>query len=225
MSAKHPRVHLEFRGDRLLLRMVGVLQNADMQQQAAAMLDAYLEIEPGPDTIAVHFLLTQGRVDRAKAMLRDFLSAGKEVFVSVMLLRELEPTIDVSKLEIGTVWGKPYEKIENWLSVMDALAWSGASDDIDSWRRNPVTELVLLDKDQQACVRDTAMGLEAIALARRGDLEAGLKSIAGRSLKRRSYCLARRESDDSWRFDYAEAPFFDVRYLVQEWVARGHAVN
>lgn len=225
LSAEHPGVRLQFHGDRALLRLVGVLLNAEMKQQAAAMLDAYLEVEPEPDTIAVHFMLMQGRIDHTKAMLRDFLSQGREVFVSVMLLRELEPTIDISKLEISTLPGERYGRIENWLSVMDAFAWTGSSDEIERWRRNPPAELASLDEPQRACVQDTATGLEAVALARRGDLEAGLKMVIDRDLKQRGYCLAGSEADDSWRFDYAETPFFDLRYLVQEWVARGHAFN
>ena len=224
LSAEHPGLRLEFHSDRPLLRLVGVLLNAEMNHQAAAMLDAYLEVEPGPDTIAVHFLLMQGRIDRTKAMLRDFLSQGSEVFVSIMLLRELEPTLDVSKLEITPRFGEAWEKIENWLSVMDALAWTGSSDEIDLWRRNPPAALASLDEGQRACVQDTATGLEAVALARRGDLEAGLRLVVDRDLKQRGYCLAGREVGGAWRFDYADRPFFDLRYLVQEWVRRGHAV-
>ena len=224
LSAEHPGLRLEFHSDRPLLRLVGVLLNAEMNHQAAAMLDAYLEVEPGPDTIAVHFLLMQGRIDRTKAMLRDFLSQGSEVFVSIMLLRELEPTLDVSKLEITPRFGEAWEKIENWLSVMDALAWTGSSDEIDLWRRNPPMEFASLDEGQRACVQDTATGLEAVALARRGDLEAGLRLVVDRDLKQRGYCLAGREVGGAWRFDYADRPFFDLRYLVQEWVRRGHAV-
>jgi len=223
LTAEHPGLRLEFHSDRPLLRLVGVLLNAEMEQQAAAMLDAYLEVEPGPDTIAVYFLLLQGRVDRAKAMLRDFLSEGREVFVSVMLLRELEPTIDVSKLEISPRFGEAWERIENWLSVMDALAWTGSSDEIDLWRRNPPAALASLDEGQRACVQDTATGLEAVALARRGDLEAGLRLVVDRNLKQRGYCLAGSAVGGAWHFDYADTPFFDLRYLVQEWVARGHA--
>jgi len=225
LSAEHPGVSLEFHADRALLRLVGVLLNAEMNQQAAAMLDAYLEVEPGPDTIAVHFLLIQGRRDRAKTMLHQFLSEGREVFVSVMLLRELEPTLDVSKFEISARFGEAYERIENWLSVMDALAWTGSSDEIELWRRNPPMELASLDEGQRACVQDTATGLEAVALARRGDLEAGLRLVVDRDLRQRGYCVVRARRDDTWRFDYAETPFFDLRYLVQEWVARGHALN
>ena len=225
LSAEHPGLRLEFHSDRPLLRLVGVLLNAEMNHQAAAMLDAYLEVEPGPDTIAVHFLLMQGRIDRTKAMLRDFLSQGREVFVSVMLLRELEPTIDVSKLEISARFGEAYERIENWLSAMDALAWRGSSDEIELWRRNPPMELASLDEDQRACVQDTATGLEAVALARRGDLEAGLRLVVDRDLRQRGYCVVRVNRNETWRFDYAETPFFDLRYLVQEWVARGHALN
>jgi hypothetical protein len=225
LSAEHPGVYLQFHGDRALLRLVGVLLNAEMKHQAAAMLDAYLEVEPGPDTIAIHFLLMQGRRDRAKTMLHQFLSEGREVFVSVMLLRELEPSIGVSRLEISPQWGEAYKRIDNWLSVMDALAWRGSSDEIELWRRNPPTEFTLLDEGQRACVQDTAAGMEAVALARRGDLEAGLTLVVDRDLKQRGYCLVRTERDGSWRFDYAETPFFDLRYLVQEWVARGHALN
>lgn len=225
LSAEHLGVRLQFHSDRALLGLVGVLLNAEMNHQAAAMLDAYLEVEPGPDTIAVHFLLMQGRIDRTKAMLRDFLSQGREVFVSVMLLRELEPTIDVSKLEISARFGEAYERIENWLSVMDALAWRGSSDEIELWRRNPPMELASLDEDQRACVQDTATGLEAVALARRGDLEAGLRLVVDRDLGQRGYCVVRVNRNETWRFDYAETPFFDLRYLVQEWVARGHALN
>lgn len=222
LSAEHPG---KFNGDRVLLRLVGVLLNAEMKHHAAAVLDAYLEIEPEPDTIAVHFLLMLGRMDRAKAMLHQFLSEGREVFVSVMLLRELEPTLDVSKLEISARSGEAYERIENWLSVMDALAWTGSSDEIELWRRNPPAEFASLDVDQRACVQDTATGLEAVALARRGDLEAGLRMVVDRDLRQRGYCVVRANRNDTWRFDYAETPFFDLRYLVQEWVARGHALK
>jgi hypothetical protein len=224
LLAGHPNVHLQFRGDRPLLRMVGVLENAGLRSEAVAMLDAYLQVEPEPDTLAVHFLLTQGRADQAKAMLLDMVDTGSNVFVGAMLLRELDPTIDVGRLQSSILRGEPYEQISNWMKLLDALAWHAASREIETLLRNPPAALLLLEKSQAACARDTITGLHSVALARRGELEAALRMVVRRDLKQRCYCVERWR-DGAPDFEYGEFPHFDARYLVQEWVSRGHAAN
>jgi hypothetical protein len=220
LAAQHSGTYLEFPGDRPLLRMVGVLQNAGMRSEAVAMLDAYLELTPTPDRIAVHLLLVQGRPDRAKAMLRQQFALGLDVFTAAMLLAELGDPIDLSRVKVPGLWDKEHENVvRNWLDIMDALAWRADDTAIESMGRNPPAEVSALSAVELACVRDTVTGLQAVALARRGSLEGGLWLVAGRTLEQRGYCI---EMD---KFSYTKTSFFNPLYLVQQWLERGNGAN
>jgi hypothetical protein len=196
-----------------LLDIVAGLQNAGLQAKAVAMLDAYLELKPAYDTAVLHLLLVQGRTERAKAILRGFISSENDdhVFIGVMLLRELGDRLDVATLK-SSLRGAPAEKVKNWLAAIDALAWSAANEDIDSLLRSPPIEVASLSEGEAEPIRCAAWGLQAIALARAGRLETAVELVRQRNLQQRTYgCKGHRGA------------FFDIRYLVQEWVERGHA--
>jgi hypothetical protein len=101
------------------------------------------------------------------------------------------------------------------VEVADALAWDGAASEIEAATRSLPKELAQLPAKDVACLRDTLQGLQAVALARRGELEAGVRLVEGRSLDQRQFCWVGK--------GYDSKPIFDVRFLVQEWVRRGHA--
>jgi hypothetical protein len=204
-----------------LLHIIEAQQNAGLTERAAAALDAYLYVFPGKDLPALRLLMLQGRVDRAKAMLRDFVagSAGafgvSDIFVGVMLLRELGDRSDVATL-VGLRQGiDAPEASRRLVEVADALAWDGAAGEIEAATRQLPRELAQLPAKDAACLRDTLQGLQAVALARRGELEAGLGLVEGRSLEQRQFCWVGK--------GYDSKPIFDLRFLVQEWVRRGHA--
>lgn len=204
-----------------VLHIIEAQQNAGLTERAAAALDAYLHVFPGKDLLALRLVLLQGRVDRAKVMLRDFVggSAGafgvSDIFVGVMLLRELGDQTDIQTL-VGLRQGVDAQEASRRLvEVADALAWDGAASEIEAATRQLPRELAQLPAKDAACLRDTLRGLQAVALARRGELEAGLHLVEGRSLDQRQFCWIGK--------GYDSKPIFDVRYLVQEWVRRGHA--
>lgn len=204
-----------------VLHIIEAQQNAGLTERAAAALDAYLHVFPGKDLPALRLVLLQGRVDRAKVMLRDFVggSAGafgvSDIFVGVMLLRELGDQTDIQTL-VGLRQGVDAQEASRRLvEVADALAWDGAASEIEAATRQLPRELAQLPAKDAACLRDTLRGLQAVALARRGELEAGLRMVEGRSLDQRQFCWIGK--------GYDSKPIFDVRYLVQEWVRRGHA--
>lgn len=204
-----------------VLHIIEAQQNAGLTERAAAALDAYLHVFPGKDLPALRLVLLQGRVDRAKVMLRDFVggSAGafgvSDIFVGVMLLRELGDQTDIQTL-VGLRQGVDAQEASRRLvEVADALAWDGAASEIEAATRQLPRELAQLPAKDAACLRDTLRGLQAVALARRGELEAGLHLVEGRSLDQRQFCWIGK--------GYDSKPIFDVRYLVQEWVRRGHA--
>lgn len=204
-----------------VLRIIEAQQNAGLTDRAAVALDAYLLVFPGKDLPALRLLLLQGRVDRAKTMLRDFVagSAGafgvSDIFVGVMLLRELGDRGDVGTLVGLRQDADAQETSRRLVEVADALAWDGAAGEIEAAARSLPKELAQLPAKEAACLRDTLQGLQAVALARRGELEAGLRLIEGRSLDRRQFCWVGK--------GYDSKPIFDLRFLVQEWARRGHA--
>jgi hypothetical protein len=204
-----------------IVRIIEARQNAGLTERAAAALDAYLHVFPGKDLPALRLLLLQGRVDRAKVLLRDFVagSAGafgvSDIFVGVMLLRELGDRSDVATL-VGLHRGiDAQEASRRLVEVADALAWEGAAAEIEAATRSLPKELAQLPAKDAACLRDTLQGLQAVALARRGELEAGLRLVEGRSLDQRQFCWVGK--------GYDSKPIFDLRFLVQEWVRRGQA--
>jgi hypothetical protein len=204
-----------------VLHIIEAQQNAGLTDRATVALDAYLLVFPGKDLPALRLLLLQGRVDRAKAMLRDFVagSAGafgvSDIFVGVMLLRELGDRSDVSTLVGLRLDADAQEVSRRLVEVADALAWDGAAGEIEAAARSLPKELAQLPAKEAACLRDTLQGLQAVALARRGELEAGLRLIEGRSLDRRQFCWVGK--------GYDSKPIFDLRFLVQEWARHGHA--
>lgn len=204
-----------------VLHLIEAQQNAGLTDRAAAALDAYLQVFPGKDLPALRLLLLQGRVDGAKAMLRDFVagSAGafgvSDIFVGVMLLREMGDRADVQTLVGMRQNADAQEASRRLIEVADALAWDGAASEIEAATRQLPRELAQLPAKDAACLRDTFQGLQAVALARRGDLEAGLRLVEGRSLDQRQFCWVGKGHDSK--------PIFDIRFLVQEWVRRGQA--
>ena len=204
-----------------IIHIIEAQQNAGLTDRAAAALDAYLHVFPGKDLPALRLLLLQCQVDKAKVMLREFVagSAGafgvSDIFVGVMLLRELGDQTDVRTL-VGLRQGTDAQEASRRLiEVADALAWEGAAGEIEAAARPLPRELAQLSAKDAACLRDTLQGLQAVALARRGELEAGLRLIEGRSLDQRQFCWVGK--------GYDSKPIFDLRFLVQEWVRRGHA--
>jgi hypothetical protein len=211
LAGSHPEVREQV--DWRLLPIIAGLQNAGLQTRAVQMLDAYLELGIKPDDGVVYLLLAQGRTERAKAILREFVSGERadDVFLGVMLLRELGERLEWETVR-ASLRGAPGEKIDNWLAAIDALAWSGAADDIEKLARTPPAEFAALTPADAADARCTVSGLQAVALARSGKLEAALELVAGRSLEERNYgCKPHRY------------PVFDLRSLVNEYVGRGHA--
>lgn len=211
---------IEFDGWRIVA-LIEALENAGLRGRAVAALDAYLDVFPPKDLAALRLLLLQEQVDKAKTMLREFVAGGagafgvSDIFVGVMLLRELGDDTDVQTL-VGLRKGvDAHETMRRLLEVVDALAWDGASTEIEAVVRQPPRELAQLPAKDGACVRDTLQGLLAVALARRGELEAGIRLVADRSLEQRQFCWAGR--------GYDSKPIFDLRFLVQEWARRGHA--
>lgn len=204
-----------------VLHIIEAQANAGLTDRAAAALDAYLHVFPGKDLPALRLLLLQGRVDRAKAMLRDFVAGSSgafgvsDIFVGVMLLREMGDRADVQTI-LGLRQNADAQEISRRLiEVADALAWDGAASEIEAAARQLPRELAQLPAKDAACLRDTLQGLQAVALARRGELEAGIRLVAGRSLEQRQFCWVGK--------GYDSKPIFDIRFLIQEWVRRGHA--
>ncbi len=211
---------IDFDGVRIV-SLIEAQENAGLKPQAAAALSAYLDVFPGKDLAALRLLLLQGQVDKAKAMLRAFVAGGagafgvSDIFVGVMLLRELGDETDVATL-VGLRQGTDVQEASRRLiEVADALAWDGKASEIEAASRQLPRELAQLPAKDAACLRDTLQGLQAVALARRGDLEAGIRLVADRNLEQRQFCWVGR--------GYDSKPIFDVRFLVQEWVRRGNA--
>lgn len=210
-----------------LTYLIETLENAGLRAQAVAALDAYLMVFPEKDRAVVRLLMLQGQSDKAKAMLREFaaseVSRGggfSEIFIGVMLLRELGEVSDIATfMRLGT-GSDPREASERLIEIVDAFAWDGAAPKIETAMRQLPPELANLSPTDAACLRDTLEGLLAVALARRGDLEAGIRLVADRSLEQRKLCWP---GEGSFK-GYHSEPIFDVRYLVQEWARRGHAL-
>ena len=211
---------IEFDGWRILT-LIEALENAGLRSRAVAALDAYLDVFPSKDLAAVRLLILQEQADKAKAMLRAFVAGGagafgvSDIFVGVMLLRELGDDTDVQTLMGLRKSADVHETSRRLVEVVDALAWDGAVTEIEAVTRQLPRELAQLPAKDGACLRDTLQGLLAVALARRGQLEAGIRLVADRSLEQRQFCLTGR--------GYDSKPIFDVRFLVQEWARRGHA--
>ncbi len=210
-----------------LTYLIETLENAGLRAQAVAALDAYLMVFPEKDRAVVRLLMLQGQSDKAKAMLREFaaseVSRGggfSEIFIGVMLLRDLGEVSDIATfMRLGT-GSDPREASERLIEIVDAFAWDGAAPKIETAMRQLPPELANLSPTDAACLRDTLEGLLAVALARRGDLEAGIRLVADRSLEQRKLCWP---GEGSFK-GYHSEPIFDVRYLVQEWARRGHAL-
>ncbi|WP_422034821.1 hypothetical protein [Reyranella sp.] len=209
-----------------LTYLIETLENAGLRAQAVAALDAYLMVFPEKDRAVVRLLMLQGQSDKAKAMLREFagsdVSPGggfSEIFIGVMLLRELGDVSDIATfMRLGS-GSDPRKASERLIEIVDAFAWDGAAPEIETAMRQLPPELANLSPTDAACLRDTLEGFLAVALSRRGDLEAGIRLVADRSLEQRKLCWP---GEGSFK-GYHSEPIFDVRYLVQEWARRGHA--
>ncbi len=210
----------DFEGWRIV-PLIEAQENAGSRARAIASLDAYLGVFPAKDLAAVRLLLMQGQDDKAKAMLKAFVAGGagafgvSDIFVGVMLLRELGDDTDVPALVGLRRSADALEVSRRLVEVVDALAWDGKSTEIEAAMRELPREVAQMPAKDTACLRDTLQGLLAVALARRGALEDGIRLVADRKLEQRQFCWAGR--------GYDSKPIFDVRFLVQEWVRRGHA--
>jgi hypothetical protein len=210
----------EFDGSRIV-PLIEAQENAGLRTRAIAALDAYLGVFPAKDLAALRLLLMQRQTEKAKTMLRAFVSGGagafgvSDIFVGVMLLRELGDDMDVPTL-VGLRKGvDSLEASRRLTEIVDALAWEGNSAEIEGAIRQLPRELAHLPAKETACLRDTLQGLLAVSLARGGALEEGIRLVADRKLEQRQFCWVGR--------GYDSKPIFDLRFLVQEWVRRGHA--
>lgn len=211
---------VEFDGSRIV-PLIEAQENAGLRTRAIAALDAYLGVFPTKDLAALRLLLLQRQTDKAKIMLRAFVAGGagafgvSDIFVGVMLLRELGDDMDVPTLVGLRKGADALEASRRLVEIVDALAWDGKSAEIEAAMRQLPREVAQLPAKDTACLRDTLQGLLAVSLARRGALEEGIRLVADRKLEQRQLCWAGR--------GYDSKPIFDVRFLVQEWVRRGHA--
>jgi hypothetical protein len=205
-----------------LLHPIEMMENAGLRDRARIAFDAYLELFPEKDLAVIRLLLVQGRGEKAKPMMRAFVAgeAGQfgqsEVFLGTMLLREQGDRTDVATLLAARPASDSEEIGRRLIVIADALAWQAESDETASAVARQGSLVPLTGKDAD-CVRDSLVGLQAVALARRGDLEGGYRLVADRELERRQFCWPGRGYESG-------KPIFDLRYLVQEWARRGHAV-
>jgi hypothetical protein len=211
---------IQFDGSRIV-PLIEAQENAGLRSRATAALDAYLGVFPAKDLAALRLLLMQRQTDKAKNMLRAFVAGGagafgvSDIFVGVMLLRELGDDTDVQTFVGLRSGADAVEASRRLVEIVDALAWDGRSTEIESAIRQLPREVAQLPAKDMACLRDTLQGLLAVSLARRGMLEEGIRLVADRKLEQRQFCWVGR--------GYDSKPIFDVRLLVQEWVRRGHA--
>jgi hypothetical protein len=206
-----------------LLHLIEAMENAGLRSRAIEALDAYMVVISHPELAVQRLLMVQGQTDKAQAMARKFMASGgslygaPEAFIGAMLLRELGDRTDVPSLVAMEGGLDAVKTAERLVAVIDALAWQPSNDEIRSAIGQPLPGLAPLSEKRAACLRSTLLGLQAIGLARGGDLEAAVALVSGRTLEQRRFCDVAVEAD---LFN----PVFDIRFLVQEWVRRGHAV-
>lgn len=206
-----------------LLHLIEMMENASLRSRAIAALDAYLAVFPDHELAVQRLLMVQGQVDRAKAMARAFMASGSELymaseaFIGAMLLRELGDKTDVPTLVAMEDGLDAVKTAQRLVAIVDARAWQPSNDEIRSAIGQPLPGLAQLPEKDAACLRTSLIGLQAVGLARGGDLEAAAALVSDFTLEQRVFCDV---GVGSGRFN----PVFDIRFLVQEWVRRGHAV-
>lgn len=209
-----------------LTYLIDILENAGLRARAVAALDAYLAVFPEKNFPVVWLLMLQGQVDKARTMLREFAASSVnrgggflDVFTSVMLLQELGDDTDISSFMRLRKSDDVEEASRRLIEIVDAFAWAGRAAEIEAALRDLPSELAHLSPKDAVCLRDTVEGFLAVALSRRGDLEGGVRLVADRSLEQRQLCWL----GEGRLKGYHSEPIFDIRFLVQEWVRRGHA--
>jgi len=209
-----------------LTYLIDILENAGLRARAVAALDAYLLVFPEKQFAVVWLLILQGQVDKARTMLREFAANNVgdgggflDVFTGVMLLRELGDDTDISAFMRLRESSDAEETSRRLIEIVDAFAWDGGATQIETVIRRLPAALAQLPPKDAACLRDTLEGFLAVALSRRGDLEAGIRLVADRNLEQRKLCWPGEGRSKG----YHSEPVFDIRFLVQEWARRGHA--
>ena len=208
-----------------LTYLIDILENAGLRARAVAALDAYLLVFPEKHFAVVWLLMLQGQVDKARTMLREFAASSVsggggflDVFTSVMLLQELGDDTDISSFMRLRESDDVEEASRRLIEIVDAFAWAGRAAQIEAVLRHLPPEVAQLAPKDASCLRDTLEGFLAVALSRRGDLEAGIRLVANRGLEQRKLCWPGEGGGKG----YHSEPIFDIRFLVQEWVRRGH---
>lgn len=209
-----------------LTYLIDILENAGLRARAVAALDAYLLVFPEKHFAVVWLLMLQGQVDKARTMLREFAASSVsggggflDVFTSVMLLQELGDDTDISSFMRLRRSDDVEEASRRLIEIVDAFAWAGRAAEIEATLRDLPSKLAQLPPKDAVCLRDTLEGFLAVALSRRGDLERGFRLVINRSLDQRQLCWL---GEGRFR-GYHSEPIFDIRFLVQEWVRRGHS--
>lgn len=208
-----------------LTYLIDILENAGLRARAVAALDAYLLVFPEKQFAVVWLLILQGQVDKARTMLREFAASSVnggggflDVFMGVMLLQELGDDTDISAFMRLRKSDDVEEASRRLIEIVDAFAWAARADQIEAALRDLPSEVAQLPPGDASCLRDTLEGLLAVALSRRGDLEAGIRLVADRNLEQRKLCWPGEGRSKG----YHSEPVFDIRFLVQEWARRGH---
>jgi hypothetical protein len=205
-----------------LLHPIEMMENAGLRSRAVAALDAYVSVSPARDLAVQRLLMIQGQTDKAKAMAREFLASGSalymapEAFIGAMLLRELGDRTDVPSMVAMQDGLDAVNMARRLVAVVDALAWQPSDDEIRAAIGRTWPAFAQLSDEDAACLRATLTGVQAVGLARAGNLEAAVALVSGRTLEQRRFCGVGQGTD-------IFNPVFDIRFLVQEWVRRGHA--
>jgi hypothetical protein len=181
-----------------LMYPIEALENAGLRDRAAAALGAYAELYPDDDASVVRLLLRVGLNDRAKLVLRRFVAGQSgslgysDVFLGVTLLRDLGDRTSPADLGVLNPASNASEAAKRLVDVADALAWDAAADEIATIINRSPPFLAQLPDDEARCIRDTLVGLHAVALARLGDLEGGVRLVSERTLRQREFCARGR---------------------------------
>lgn len=205
-----------------LLHPIEMMENAGLRSRAVAALDAYVSVSPARDLAVQRLLMVQGQTDKAKAMAREFMASGSslymapEAFIGAMLLRELRDRTDVPSMVAMQDGLDAVNTARRLVAVVDALAWQPSDDEIRSAIGRTWPAFAQLSDEDAACLRATLTGVQAVGLARAGDFEAAVALVSGRTLDQRRFCGVGQGTN-------IFNPVFDIRFLAQEWVWRGHA--
>lgn len=199
-----------------VLGAINELQLAGHMAEAKSAIAAYIETdtaEPLSDLVDLAEDIGEPSVLRAVYhRLRQFSVAD---FFLAVRVRQLGDSVDMLGLLNMVDPSDPEEVVGAWLDLIDALASVADTDGIEQVLRSSPGSLSRLSSEQITAVVGNAKGLHAIALARQGRLEDAIRLVGARSLDERRIHPVKRGYDIS-------EPVFDVRYLVREWIVRGH---